>query len=568
MRTGSWNVRLLFLAVIAGVPPAACDDVGAPPGLETTTFQVGPEGGTFSDQAGLVTLTFPVGSVTNPVEVTMAQAPGTPANSGLIQWTPFTISTAPDVAPTTPVSMTVRYQGHPLPNNLLVETVGLFRAVGSQWAPLPSDGDAEARSVSAEIAQFGTFGLIGRRLGSLTSASGTSLVAQTATEVDDPPTVVALDLEGEAIEGLPIQFRVTAGGGTVEPRLVATDANGRASVTRWVLGPNMGSNTVEASITSDASVDRVVFQAEGTGEIRREGFLFASDWSTDRGRSEDAVRDTDQVYPWTSWNRFGTSPSLLDVVPADDLGFPSTMDNVLRVRQEGDQAAEDVRLGDAEVGNHFLPAPVAGEHRYYRVYVRYGETTPSGGPDHGLQAFAFDCAFSWAWKVAAHPEGFGVLWQHDRTPDHRWYVLDALLERDHVYRLEWHHEFRGQGRFKLDVRIHDQDGEIVYDDRHFDNADAPTGHPRKRGSRIQQSESGVPEESLPWQQRPAWLAPTRRGRVPVLRRRLHPRRRLVRPLHQGRRPRSLQLGRGRTHAAEGQWVLAAIEPSRAPTWIM
>jgi hypothetical protein len=76
------------------------------------------------------------------------------------------------------------------------------------------------------------------------------------------PAVRVTDQDGEPVAGIEVTFEVTGGGGTVDGPVQATDADGIARVDAWVLGPEPGANTLEASGES-LQGSPVVFLAEG-----------------------------------------------------------------------------------------------------------------------------------------------------------------------------------------------------------------------------------------------------------------------------------------------------------------
>ena len=76
-----------------------------------------------------------------------------------------------------------------------------------------------------------------------------------------PFVVEVRDENGEVFEGVPVVFTVTAGGGTVQPEIATTDADGLAQST-LTLGSDPGTNTVEVGIEGIAQT--VVFSAEAT----------------------------------------------------------------------------------------------------------------------------------------------------------------------------------------------------------------------------------------------------------------------------------------------------------------
>ena len=67
------------------------------------------------------------------------------------------------------------------------------------------------------------------------------------------PTVVAVDEFSNAKAGIEVTFEVT-GSSTVNPGRAVTDANGRANVTEWTLGTNLGMDTLIARVGNLAPV--------------------------------------------------------------------------------------------------------------------------------------------------------------------------------------------------------------------------------------------------------------------------------------------------------------------------
>ena len=69
------------------------------------------------------------------------------------------------------------------------------------------------------------------------------------------------DENGAVFEGVPVVFTITAGGGTVQPKVAMTDADGRAEST-LTLGSDPGTNSVEVS--AEGISQTAVFSAEST----------------------------------------------------------------------------------------------------------------------------------------------------------------------------------------------------------------------------------------------------------------------------------------------------------------
>ena len=79
--------------------------------------------------------------------------------------------------------------------------------------------------------------------------------------LEKPLVVEVQDERGDAFEGVPVTFTITAGGGTLSKQTTTTDSNGRAE-SILTLGPNPGTNTVEATVTGIE--EKRAFNAEGS----------------------------------------------------------------------------------------------------------------------------------------------------------------------------------------------------------------------------------------------------------------------------------------------------------------
>lgn len=94
------------------------------------------------------------------------------------------------------------------------------------------------------------------------TGGGASMVALDTPEasasvdgaVAKPPAVVVRDGSGHGKSGVQVTFRVVAGGGTIGATTVTSDANGRAGLQSWTLGPTPTDNIVEASADGQTAV--------------------------------------------------------------------------------------------------------------------------------------------------------------------------------------------------------------------------------------------------------------------------------------------------------------------------
>jgi hypothetical protein len=107
----------------------------------------------------------------------------------------------------------------------------------AQWTLGPAEGVQRA---SAQVPDIGA-------------------VTFTATNAE----IRVLDQDDQPVEGYPVTFVITSGGGNVSGESQTTDGEGVARVGAWTLGAEPGSNTLEARAGSLAG-SPVVFTAEGT----------------------------------------------------------------------------------------------------------------------------------------------------------------------------------------------------------------------------------------------------------------------------------------------------------------
>jgi adhesin/invasin len=97
---------------------------------------------------------------------------------------------------------------------------------------------------------------------SLEATAGNEQVATVATAVAIRPAVVVRDQDGNPLGGIPVTFKVTAGGGSLAGANPVTDADGVATVGGWTLGQKVGINTLEATLSGlDVSGSPVLFSA-------------------------------------------------------------------------------------------------------------------------------------------------------------------------------------------------------------------------------------------------------------------------------------------------------------------
>ncbi len=91
--------------------------------------------------------------------------------------------------------------------------------------------------------------------------------ATVATALPQPIRVRITDQDSQPVVGFDVGWNVTAGGGTVDSIVSATDANGIARVT-WTLGTTSGAQTLVAAIADGSTVAiTAIAQAAGIASV-------------------------------------------------------------------------------------------------------------------------------------------------------------------------------------------------------------------------------------------------------------------------------------------------------------
>jgi hypothetical protein len=129
----------------------------------------------------------------------------------------------------------------------------------------------------------------------ITLKAGDAQRAAPGMAVPIAPSVAVTDADANPVAGVPITFRVTAGGGSVSPAgPVNTDDQGTAAATSWTLGPTAGANGLSASGAGLAG-SPIVFTATGlilgtiTGRLTVSNELVATSARTAVARTRAAA---------------------------------------------------------------------------------------------------------------------------------------------------------------------------------------------------------------------------------------------------------------------------------------
>jgi hypothetical protein len=113
---------------------------------------------------------------------------------------------------------------------------------------------------------------------SIESAAGGGESAVVGTAVPTAPAVLVRDADGNPLPGIPVSFKVVSGGGTASDRTPVTGSDGVATVGAWTLGPKVGANTLQATLSGlEVSGSPVIFTATGTpGPVSAEKSLVSA----------------------------------------------------------------------------------------------------------------------------------------------------------------------------------------------------------------------------------------------------------------------------------------------------
>jgi hypothetical protein len=268
------------------------DQNGDPlPGI-TVSFSIGGGGGSVSsgsvvtDVNGIATVTsWTLGTVpgTNILNASIAGLPplsftavGTLVPAIVVPTTPTSQQSRVGTAVASPPGVIVLDQNNnPLPNvNVIFQVTAGGGSVSPSGLLTGADGIAQANSwilgpaggantVTATVTgvtpvAFNATGLVPSTVTAVTQQTQT---APAGSAVQQSPGVIVRDQNGNPVPGVNVGFAVTAGGGTVSPGTVTTDADGIARSTQWTLGSAEGSNAAVATVSG---LPTVTFTATAT----------------------------------------------------------------------------------------------------------------------------------------------------------------------------------------------------------------------------------------------------------------------------------------------------------------
>ena len=251
--TRAW-AALALVALLAGCPteptqtkptpptptPPTTPTLPTPPAAQTITSN----GGTLSFQSGQVTMTFPAGAVAADTSISIAPITTPPADGvpgTVYAFTPDGITFAQ------PVKLSVKYDPAQIPKGTLETQIVLAKVKGDGWQPLETSLDQTAKTVSADLNGFSSYGAIptvkawtfGGSAGQGTTAAdiaaddvGNVYVIGSSDDYGGPVTqsnkafVSSFTRDGTPRSGWPVRLSLPSDFSSFQLTAVAVDASG------------------------------------------------------------------------------------------------------------------------------------------------------------------------------------------------------------------------------------------------------------------------------------------------------------------------------------------------------
>jgi hypothetical protein len=252
----------------------------------------------------------------------------------------------------------------------------------------------------------------------------------------------------------------TSTGGTGTPTGVTTTTGATGAATTSTATAGSSTSTGSGGGGSGAGGAG----GEGGGGTGTPELVFASDWSTAEGNTEEAITDGG------AWDRTfcGVSiSSVLAVVPGESVGWTRT-ERAFRIQQRtgGD-------CGGIEKGNA-LPASTSF---WGRLYFRNDET--AGINFHPVTLNLLGDIQSVPWARAGFTDGVRINANLGAEYPHgSWYAGSQAppgtrLPNGTWFRYEFHYEFLSELEYRFYPRVYDMAGELLYDETSYFIGDSP-----------------------------------------------------------------------------------------------
>lgn len=300
-------------------------------GTAETFWTLGPQGGTQSatvSAAGGLSAQVQAEAVTNPDRLVIVAGPGSQGVAGQLLGSPVVVRLEDDqgqgiaglpvifetadggtlVSPDDPggpgtvVSVTTDVAGEAtLDQWTLGPTVG-SQVVSAQFAGiLPVEVQVDVDPAPAATVEL---------------VSGDFQTAETSSGLAEPIVFRARDAFGNLVPGAEIQLDPASGSGSVSSSTIVTDASGEASV-EWTLGPVVGLQTLEASVSADVGAAAYAAGLRPTNGEYTVDFAFLADTPPNIWAAFQLAGNR--------WSEIitGDVPDVVDTFPAGSCGLSS-----------------------------------------------------------------------------------------------------------------------------------------------------------------------------------------------------------------------------------------------------
>jgi hypothetical protein len=237
---------------------------------------LGPDVGTYVTRAEVT-------GIEDPPEPVVFTTTGVAARLGFAVEAPATAVSGRPFEPQ-PVVQLLDAEGADIAREGVVVTVQILAGGGDLEGTTSATSDAQGRAAFTDLAIRGspatrTLIFAAEKFASATaavavgvgapasieSAAGGGESAIVGTSVPTAPAVLVRDADGNPLPGIPVSFKVTEGGGLASGGTPVTGSDGVATVGGWTLGPKVGANVLQATLSGLAvSGSPVTFTATGT----------------------------------------------------------------------------------------------------------------------------------------------------------------------------------------------------------------------------------------------------------------------------------------------------------------
>jgi adhesin/invasin len=269
------GVTVVWSAETGGIVDPATSVTSAD-GYASTQRVLGPAVGTYVTRAE-------ISGVSDPPAPVVFTTTGVAARLSFVTEPPATATSSITLEPQ-PVLQLQDASGEDIARGGVVATVQISAGGGTLSGTTTATSTPEGRVVFTDLAIRGSPGtrtlifaadgfasataLVAVGVGapaSIESAGGGGGYAGGSTAPPTPPAVLVRDADGNPLPGIPVAFKVTAGGGSADGRTPVTGSDGVATVGGWTLGSKVGANTLQATISGlEVSGSPVIFTATGT----------------------------------------------------------------------------------------------------------------------------------------------------------------------------------------------------------------------------------------------------------------------------------------------------------------